>query len=366
MTRYLLVGGGTAGHVNPLLAVADRLREQGPDDAILVLGTAEGLEARLVPERGYELTTIARVPFPRRPGRAALRFPREFRDVVRSIRALLLEREIDVVVGFGGFVSGPAYVAAWRQKVPIVVHEANAVPGFANRLGSRLTRYVGVAFPGTRLPHARVVGMPLKHELEVLDPRVRHDEALEHFALDAAKPVLLVTGGSLGARSINETVFEAAATILGAGWSILHIAGERAALPEPSLADYRILAYCDRMDLAFSAAELVIARAGSATVSELTALGVAAIYVPLAIGNGEQRLNAKGVVDAGGAVLVDNADFTPEWVSRELIPILGDRAAIAELAARAAKIGSRDGTARTVALVREAVEAAARTEGGRS
>lgn len=360
MTRYLLAGGGTAGHVNPLLAVADRLREQEPDAEILVLGTAEGLETRLVPERGYELATIARVPFPRRPSRAALRFPGAFRGAVRSIRALILDRRIDIVVGFGGFVSGPAYVAAWREKVPIVVHEANAVPGFANRLGSRFTRYVGAAFPGTRLPHARVVGMPMKHELEVLDPREHRGEAFEHFGLDPAKPVLLVTGGSLGARTINETVFESATVILGAGWSILHVTGERSTLPESSLPNYRILPYCDRMDLAFSAAELAIARAGSATVSELSALGVPAVYVPLAVGNGEQRLNAKGAVDAGGALLVHNADFTPAWVSHELVPLLGDRAAIADLAARAAAIGVRDGTARTVALVREAVEAEVR------
>lgn len=365
MTRYLLAGGGTAGHVNPLLAVADRLREQEPDATILVLGTAEGLEARLVPERGYELATIARVPFPRRPSRAALRFPGAFRGAVRSIRDLIADRRIDIVVGFGGFVSGPAYVAAWREKVPIVVHEANAVPGFANRLGSRFTRYVGVAFAGTRLRYARAVGMPMKRELETLDPRKHHAEAIEHFELDPAKPVLLVTGGSLGARSINDTVFESAATILGAGWSILHITGERSQLPESSLAGYRILTYCDRMDLAFSAAELAIARAGSATVSELTALGVPAVYVPLAFGNGEQRLNAKGAVEAGAALLVPNADFTPEWVSRELVPLLADRAAIAELAARAAAIGVRDGTARTVALVQEAVAATVRKGGDR-
>ncbi len=359
MTRYLLAGGGTAGHVNPLLAVADRLRKEDPDAEVLVLGTAEGLEARLVPERGYELATIARVPFPRRPNRAALRFPGEFGRAVRSVRALIAERGIDVVAGFGGFVSGPAYVAAWREKVPIVVHEANAVPGFANRLGSMLTRHVGVAFAGTRLRSARVVGMPMRREIEDLDPRGTRGEALARFGLDPSRPVLLVTGGSLGAQSINETVFEAAAAILGAGWSILHITGERASLPDSSLEGYRLVRYCDRMDLAFSTADLAVARAGSATVSELTALGIPAVYVPLAIGNGEQRLNARGVVDAGGAILVRNADFTPEWVSERLVPLLLDRPAIAGLAARAAGVGVRDGTMRTVALIHEAAAGAA-------
>lgn len=361
MTRYLLAGGGTAGHVNPLLAVADRLGEEQEDAEILVLGTTEGLESRLVPERGYELATIARLPFPRRPGRAAVRFPGDFRKAVRSIRALITERGIELVVGFGGFVSGPAYVAAWREKTPIVVHEANAVPGFANRLGATLTRFVGVAFAGTRLRNARVVGMPMKRELEVLDRHASRTSALEYFGLDASRPVLLVTGGSLGARTINETVFEAAASILGTGWSILHITGERSMLPESSLAGYRMLRYSDRMELAYSATELAVARAGSATVSELTALGIPAVYVPLAIGNGEQRLNAKGVVDAGGALLVDNADFTAAWVAETLVPLLLDRAAVAELAARTTDVGMRDGTARMVALVREAAAGTAQS-----
>jgi UDP-N-acetylglucosamine--N-acetylmuramyl-(pentapeptide) pyrophosphoryl-undecaprenol N-acetylglucosamine transferase len=357
VTRYLLAGGGTAGHVNPLLAVADRLREDEPDAVVLVLGTADGLESRLVPARGYELLEVDRVPFPRSLGRSAIRFPGRFHAAVRSTRRLIAEYGIEVVVGFGGFVSGPAYIAAWREKLPIVVHEANAIPGMANRLGSRLTRFVGVAFAGTRLRHARFVGMPLRRELERLDRAASRPEAMAFFDLDPSKPVLLVTGGSLGARSINETVFSSAATILGAGWQILHVTGERARLGESRLTDYHIIAYCDRMELAVAAAELVIARAGSATVSELTALGVPAVYVPLAVGNGEQRRNVRGVVAAGGARVVENSDFTPHWVSSDLVPLLGDRAAIAELAARAAAVGQRDGTARTVALIRSAVAA---------
>lgn len=373
MTRYLLAGGGTAGHVNPVLAVADRLRANEPDAVVLVLGTADGLESRLVPARGYELLVIDRVPFPRRPGMVAIRFPRKFWAAVRSTRRMLVDRRIDIVVGFGGFVSGPAYFAAWREKVPIVVHEANAIPGIANRLGSWLTRFVGVAFAGTRLRHARFVGMPMKQELETLDRAAALPEAREFFGLDAGKPVLLVTGGSLGARSINETVFASAATILDVGWQLLHIIGERSTLGETrlgetrlgetgqgetGLADYHVIPYCDRMELAIAAAELVISRAGSATVSELTALGVPAVYVPLAVGNGEQRVNVRGVVGAGGARVVSNSEFSPEWVSEELVPLLQDRRAIAELAARALSVGVRDGTARTVALVGEAARAA--------
>lgn len=355
MTRYLLAGGGTAGHVNPLLAVANRLRSAEPDSQFTVLGTADGLESRLVPDHGFELVTIEKVPMPRRPGTSMVQFPGRFRRAVREVRRVIAERDIDVVVGFGGFVSAPAYIAAWREKRPIVVHEANTVPGFANRLGSWLTRHVGVAFEGTRLRNARFVGMPLSSALEDLDPAVTRPAALRHFGFEEKSRVLLVTGGSLGARSINDTVSAAVAGILGAGWSVLHITGTRSELGESSLPGYRLVRYCDRMDLAFSAAQLVISRAGSATVSEITALGIPAVYVPLPIGNGEQKRNAAGVVAAGGALMVANADFTESWIERTLVPLLLDTAAISELAANAAAVGVRDGTARTVALVMEAV-----------
>ena len=122
MTRYLLAGGGTAGHVNPLLAVADRIRDREPDAVVLVLGTAQGLESRLVPARGYELLVVDRLPFPRAVSASVARFPGRFRAIVRSVRQLITEHAIDVVVGFGGYVSAPAYLAARAEKVPIVIH----------------------------------------------------------------------------------------------------------------------------------------------------------------------------------------------------------------------------------------------------
>lgn len=355
MTRYLLAGGGTAGHVNPLLAVADRLRSDDPSAEVFALGTASGLEARLVPERGYELITIEKVPLPRRLNRDIFRFPGRLMKAIREIRQIIRERDIAVVVGFGGFVSAPAYVAAWREKRPIVVHEANAVPGFANRLGSRLTRFVGVAFPGTKLRNARLVGMPLSSALETLDRSSRRAEALRFFGFVDDKKVLLVTGGSQGARHLNETVSSELAHLLGTGWNILHIVGSRSELRDGGLPGYRVLSYCDRMELAFSAAELTIARAGSATVSELTALGIPAVYVPLPIGNGEQARNAAAVVAAGGAMIVKNSQFTGQWVRDILVPLLHDQVTIAQMSARTSSQGMRDGTRRTVELIADAL-----------
>lgn len=355
MTTYLMTGGGTAGHVNPLLAVADRIRETEPGASVLVLGTKEGLEARLVPLRGYELLTVERLPFPRRPNAAAVRFPARLRASIATAGSYLADRGVDAVVGFGGYASAPAYVAAHRAGIPLAIHEANAKPGIANRLGARYTSHVGVAFPGTRLRGAEVVGMPLRREIEQLDRLAGRREAAALWRLDPERPTLLVTGGSSGAIRVNRAITESIPLLLGTGWQVLHVTGANFDGEDPGLPGYRILPYADRMDLALAMADLAVSRAGSGSVAELSALGIPSILVPYAVGNGEQRLNARFLVDAGGAILVDDARFGPDWIAGNLVPLLLDRPGIADMAARAASVGTLDGTDRMVALVRRAV-----------
>jgi UDP-N-acetylglucosamine--N-acetylmuramyl-(pentapeptide) pyrophosphoryl-undecaprenol N-acetylglucosamine transferase len=350
MTTYLFAGGGTAGHVNPLLATADRLREREPDANVLVLGTAEGLESMLVPERGYELLTIARLPFPRRPNGDAVRFPGRWRRSVAQVRAILRERKVDVVVGFGGYASAPAYRAARLERLPIALHEQNAKPGIANRLGARWSRFVGVTFASTKLAHSSVIGLPLRHEIEALDLPSARAEGRAFFHLDHRMPTLLVTGGSTGARRINESVSASVAALLGSGWQVLHLTGSRSPVVDPGLAGYRILEYCDRMDLALAVADLAVSRAGG-TLAELAALGIPAVLVPYAAGNGEQAYNARDAVHAGGAIVVTDAAFTPEYVETELPVLLRNRARIADMAARMASVGVRDGADQMVELV---------------
>lgn len=354
MTTYLLAGGGTAGHVNPLLAVADRLRERD-GDSILVLGTREGLESRLVPARGYELLTVDKVPFPRRPNRQALAFPARFRRAVAQVRAHIRRHGVDVVVGFGGYAAAPAYVAARRERVPFVVHEANARPGLANVLGARSAAAVGVAFAGTPLKRGEVVGMPLRREVVELDRDAARAEAAAEFGLDADRPVLLVFGGSLGAQRLNDAFGDAWPDVLGAGWQLLHVTGERSDLPDPGAEGYTVRRYVDRMDLAFALADLIVSRAGSATVSEISALGLPAVYVPYAVGNGEQRLNAASAVSAGAALLLDDASFDGDVVRTELLPLLNDPERIAGMAAAAQHAGTRTGTENLIALIDRAL-----------
>ena len=351
MTVILLAGGGTAGHVNPLLATADALRAREPNATIIVLGTSEGLEARLVPERGYELVTIERVPFPRRLSMSALRFPWRFLRAVRNVRSLIARRGVEVVVGFGGYAAAPAYLAARREGIPLVVHEANALPGIANRVGSRLTNHTAVTFEGTPLRNAVRTGMPIRSEIAQLDRTVARAAAISQWGLDSGRPVLLVTGGSTGAARINSTIVNSIHEIVAAGWQVIHTVGESRDFVDPLVSGYHPMPYCDRMDLALAAADVVIARSGAATVSELAGLGIPAVFVPYPVGNGEQELNARDSVIAGGAIVCADRDFSPEWIRTSLIPLLGDATRRAEMVSRAANAGIRDGADRLAAMV---------------
>lgn len=349
----VLAGGGTAGHVNPLLATADALRRRDPQIRITVLGTAEGLEADLVPARGYPLRVVPKAPLPRRPSRTMLAFPGVLRTALARTRAVLEEVGADVVVGFGGYVATPAYLAARRSGIPMVIHEQNARPGLANRLGARFTRYVAVTFAATPLAHAEVVGLPLDTRITGLDREAARAQGQQHFGLVPDRPTVLVFGGSLGALRLN-TAFAGAATDLSeAGVQVLHLtgAGKELELTGTQDAPYRTLAYTDRMDLAYAVADLAVCRAGAGTVCELTATGVPAIYVPLPIGNGEQRLNAADVVAAGGGLLVEDSAVTPEWVRAEVLPLVTDPDRLTTMAREAAVMGHPDADERLAELV---------------
>lgn len=365
MTRVLLAGGGTAGHVNPLLAVAEELVASGvstPED-ILVVGTATGLEARLVPEAGYALATTARLPFPRRANLAALLFWPRFGIAVVGVVRVIRRHRPDVIAGFGGFASAPSYVAAWLTGTPLVIHEANAVPGFANRLGARLTRYVVTTFSRTRLPHARLLGMPMARRITAVRGRPSVSSARSHFGLAPRKPTLLVTGGSQGSVTLNSTMQAVAGDILAMGWQILHIVGGKNPVPEDRPEGYSALAYCDDMDKALAAATLIISRAGAATVSEIQLLGVPAIFVPYPVGNGEQEKNAADSLQASAAVLVLDRQFTPEYVRSMVLPLLADDAAVQRMAQNARGLGRPNAAPAFVAVMMEALGAPQKPRG---
>lgn len=367
--RAVLAGGGTAGHVNPLLATAAALSARPRGAEITVLGTREGLEATLVPEAGLPLVAIPRVPLPRRPTAELVRVPRRLHAAVGVAEAALLEAGAEVVVGFGGYVATPAYLAARRLGVPVVVHEQNARPGLANRIGARWASAVAVTFASTPL-HARrgrrvVTGLPLRAPIAQLaaeraaDPGGRRRAAAAVLGLDPTRPTLVVTGGSLGAHRLNEAMAGAARAVLDAGAQVLHLtgAGKDAEVrgATAGLGDrYQVRPYLAEMEHALAAADLVLCRAGAGTVSELAALGIPAVYVPLPIGNGEQRLNAADVVAAGGGLLVEDATLDARYVTTTVLDLLCDAARLAAMGRAAASAGTTEGAERLTDVVTEA------------
>jgi UDP-N-acetylglucosamine--N-acetylmuramyl-(pentapeptide) pyrophosphoryl-undecaprenol N-acetylglucosamine transferase len=343
------------------MAVADALRAIDPDVRITALGTKRGLETRLVPERGYHLELITPVPLPRKPSGDLARLPLRVRSAIKETRAVLDDVDADVVIGFGGYVALPAYLAA-RRRVPVVVHEANASAGWANRVGARSARRVLSAVENPGLGRVEVVGVPVRATITSLDRMALRAEARAHFGFADDAKVLLVFGGSQGARSINRAVAAAAKDLAVAGISVLHAHGPKNTLDlrEPADGDppYVAVPYLDRMDLAYSAADVAVCRSGAMTVAEVTAVGLPAVYVPLPIGNGEQRLNALPVVNAGGGIVVDDADLTPSFVADTVAGLLNDGARLQTMTAAAALAGHRDAAQRVAEVALEVARSA--------
>jgi UDP-N-acetylglucosamine--N-acetylmuramyl-(pentapeptide) pyrophosphoryl-undecaprenol N-acetylglucosamine transferase len=366
----VLAGGGTAGHIEPAMAVADALTALAPDVRITALGTARGLETRLVPERGYHLELITPVPLPRKPSADLVKLPMRIRRAVKQTRAILDDVQADVVIGFGGYVALPAYLAARSirpgRRIPVVIHEANAHAGWANRVGARSATRVLSAVPDPGLRNVEVVGVPVRAAITALDRMALREEARAHFGFADDARVLLVFGGSQGAQSLNRAVSGAAESLAKDGISVLHAHGPKNTLdlpaPVPGSPPYVAVPYLSRMDLAYAAADVAICRSGAMTVAEVSAVGLPAMYVPLPIGNGEQRLNALPVVEAGGGILVEDSTLTAGVVADTVAALLNDKSRLAAMTAGAALAGHRDAAQR---VAEAAVDVALAARAGR-
>ena len=345
--RIVVAGGGTAGHIEPAMTLADAVRRLAPSAVITALGTSKGLDTTLIPARGYPLELIPPVPLPRAVNRALLATPGRVRAAVAAAGEILDRVQAEVVVGFGGYVAVPAYLAARSRSLPLIVHEANAKPGLANRGAARLTTHVFTASPEAHLAHATVIGIPLRPAISQLDRPALRAEARAKFGLDPDRPTLLVFGGSQGARSINWAAGEAAAGLRAAGVQVLHIIGQKneLTLPDrnaPGEAPYVIVPYVEQMQFAYAAADMALCRCGAMTCAELAAVGLPAAYVPYPVGNGEQRFNALPIVKAGGGLLTDDADLNAGWVLENVVPLITDPVAMQRMSAAAESAGSRD------------------------
>jgi UDP-N-acetylglucosamine--N-acetylmuramyl-(pentapeptide) pyrophosphoryl-undecaprenol N-acetylglucosamine transferase len=316
-------GGGTAGHIQPALAVARMWQRDNPSDRIVFLGTSSGLETSLVPESGFELELITRVRVPRKVSLRLFNAPFQLLRAVSEARKIL--KGGNLLIGFGGYVCAPAYIAAAMKKVPIVIHEANAQPGWANRLGALFTQSLAVGIPVAdgKFATALITGNPLRDDIAMLLSQNRDwdegrwdelkSQEKEFLGFEPQLPLILVFGGSQGSQAINAVIEEAKKEIVQKHIQILHSVGGSNVIPEPT-ERYKSVSYIHDMARAYVAADVIIARSGAITCSEVRALGKFAIFVPLAIGNGEQAVNALELVAHGRAVIINQESFTPRWL----------------------------------------------------
>jgi UDP-N-acetylglucosamine--N-acetylmuramyl-(pentapeptide) pyrophosphoryl-undecaprenol N-acetylglucosamine transferase len=340
--RCLIAAGGTAGHVLPALAVAEALRARG----VLVTwaGSPERAEARLVPAAGYELDAFRITGFPRRPGLPLVRSLVQAGRAPLACRRILARRRPDVVLGGGGYVAGPMVLAARTLGIPAALTEADAHLGLANRLAAPFARRVFLSFPigGLGPPKYEVTGRPIPARSRPV-PR---EEARARLGLPLEGPLLLVFGGSLGARSLNEEVVEAFG---GAGPAVLHLCGERdyeRLRRRVRRDDYRLIAFTDDFGAALGAADLAVARAGG-SVWELAAASLPALLVPYPHATADhQTRNARHFERAGGAVVVPETELgSLPALARSL---LGDERRRREMAA-AMRAAARPDAAETIA-----------------
>jgi UDP-N-acetylglucosamine--N-acetylmuramyl-(pentapeptide) pyrophosphoryl-undecaprenol N-acetylglucosamine transferase len=363
LRSVVLAGGGTGGHIYPLLAFADCLRRHDPGVRITCLGTPKGLENELIPPHGYDLRLIPAYQLPRSVNMNLMRTPDRMWKAARAAGKVIDDVHADVVLGFGGYVSVPAYLAAWRREMPIVIHEVNVPPGVANRLGMKFTKHVAAGFPhqpaqSEALRDARVVGVPLRRNITQLDRTAQRAAARAHFGLRPDLPTLFISGGSQGARSINLAVAGAAKELARAGVQVLHVIGARnepVSVPSDLPVPYVTLPYLSEMELGYAAADLMLCRGGAMTCAEVAAVGLPAVYVPYPHSNQEQKRNALPVVEAGGGLLVEDAELSPGWVEQTVIPLIRDERRLAAMSAAAAAYGRRDGDEALLDFVYEAV-----------
>jgi len=327
VSRIIFAGGGTAGHVEPALAVARLWKIEHPEDEILFLGTSSGLEKRLVPEAGFGLALITKVRIARSLSPSLLLAPLA---LIKSIAECTTHlRGAHLLVGFGGYVSGPAYFAAALLRIPIVIHEANARPGLANRLGAHLTEHTAVAYPvaSGEFSDALLAGLPLKENIAKAFAAAQNDwatartQAKRSLGFDSVRPLVFIFGGSQGSVAINSVIAQSKAALNSQGVQILHAVGATNHSVE-SDENYRAESYISDMATAYLAADLIISRSGAVTCSEVNTLGRFALFIPLPVGNGEQELNAAELVKNSRAEIKDQQSFSSEWLINNIDRLL--------------------------------------------
>ena len=360
--KILLAGGGTAGHIEPALAVARSLRKLDPNCELLFLGSKEGLETQIIPAAGFQLFLIPKVKVPRKLTPALLRAPIQLLKAINESTGAL--SGVNAAIGFGGYISAPLYIAAKIKKVPFLIHEQNAKPGIANRLGAYLTPHIALSYGmnSGALKKGILTGVPLRQDVLIAlkeaskDWQAARNQAKQRVAakyqLDFELPIVFIFGGSQGSQAINSVIADSRKFLAHEKFSVIHGVGRNNPLPSRD-STYVAVDYITEMADLYLASDIVIARSGAVTCAEVSALARFALFIPLPIGNGEQALNAAPLVATGRATLVNQLDFNSEWLKTNLgalleqsrnAPMAGDANAIDaadRLASMIEKIGSK-------------------------
>lgn len=339
----MLAGGGTGGHIYPAIAVADELKMRVPDCEILFIGGTRGIERKIVNASGYTVKTVEIMGMPRRPSPAFLPFTVKLGKSIMKCRGYIKQFKPSVVISTGGYVSGPAVLAALSLRTPIAMIEGNAYPGITNRA---IARFADIVFLGVEetfkhlpaLKEAIITGIPVRKGIDSAD----RFEAADVYSFDPAVRTLLIFGGSQGSRAINKAVSAAVKDIADSGiqvlWQTGHAGHEEFRLLESDTV--RIVPYIERMELAYALADLVIARAGMMSIAEMTACGLPGILIPLpTAAENHQERNARALAEAGAAEMILERDLDGAGLARRVTELMnGD--SLAGMAGASKRLGN--------------------------
>ena len=307
--KFILSGGGTGGHIYPAIAIANELMTRFPDAEILFVGAEDKMEMQKVPQAGYKIKGLWIAGLQRKLTIQNAMFPFKLLNSLWKSRAIIKEFKPDVVIGTGGFASGPLLKMANSMNIPTVIQEQNSYPGITNKLLSKKANSICVAYENLEkfFPKDKIVltGNPVRQDL--LDVQGKREEAISHFKLDATKKTVLILGGSLGARRINQLIEKELDKFLSLNVQVIWQCGKF------YLEDYKkynsenvqVVAFIERMDLVYAAADVVISRSGASSVSELCIVGKPVIFIPSPnVAEDHQTKNAMAIVDKKGAILL--------------------------------------------------------------
>ena len=316
--KFILSGGGTGGHIYPAVAIANELKSRFPDAEFLFVGAKDKMEMQKVPQAGYKIEGLWIAGLQRKLTLQNAMFPFKLIDSLLKSRKIIKQFKPNVVIGTGGFASGPLLQMANMLNVPTVIQEQNSYPGITNKLLSKKANAICVAYENLErfFPKEKMIltGNPVRQDL--IDIESKREEAIQYFNLDANKKTLLILGGSLGARRVNQLIEKELDKILSQDFQVIWQCGKL------YFEDYKkynsnnvqVLAFIDRMDLVYAAADIVISRAGASSVSELCIVGKPVIFIPSPnVAEDHQTKNAKSIVDKKGAIMLKESELDSQF-----------------------------------------------------